>query len=153
MIKDFIDIAANLEFGILIAIILVALLMFSINALNNRKKLNVLSFIIGLVLIPILTFQMSSLLGACSLYDSSSDLTNLVGTVSPTLSKYISSGTGHDIGWFIFRRIFWSLLFLALGGFAIYITMDRRITRSHGRPQGVRIDRRYHTTSSRHRRY
>lgn len=153
MIKEFIDVAANLEFGVLIAIILVILLMFCISSMNNRKKMNVLSYIIGLVLIAILTFQMSSLLGACTLYDSSSDLSNLIGTVSPTLSKYISSGAGNDIGWYIFRRVFWSFLFMTLGGFVMYITMDRKITRSHDRPQGVRMDRRYHTTSSRNRRY
>ena len=152
MIGQVIDTTANIEYGILIAIIIVALLLVVVASINNSKKLSVLSYLIAAVLLVPLTFQMSRLVGACYVSDTASAINDIVGVVSPTLSKYVSSVTSHDIGWFIFRRVMWSVLFIGLAGFCIYVTMDRKRTRSHGTPTGVQTGRRYSSSTSRRRR-
>ncbi len=152
MISSYIDTMANIEYGLLIAIIIVALLLFSLSSINGRKQLNVLSFLIALLLVGLLTFQMSRLIGACNISNDSSMVSDLVGAVSPTLGKYVSSYTSHDVGWFIFRRVMWSVLFLSIGGFCIYTTMDVNGRRRHFRTSGDRIEGRKERISSRRRR-
>ena len=131
MIGDLIDTMANIEYGILIAIIIVALLLVVVAFINSSKKLSVLSYLIAAILLIPLTFQTSRLIGACYISDTASAVNDIVGVVSPTLSKYVSSVTSHDIGWFIFRRVMWSVMFIAVGGFGIFVTMARR-KRHHG---------------------
>ena len=69
---------------------------------------------------------MSRLIGACQVSDATTAINDIVGTVSPTLSKYVASVTDQNIGWFIFRRVLWSVLFVAAGGFAIFFTMTKK---------------------------
>lgn len=152
IIGEFIDTMANIEYGILIAIVIAAILLFSIASVNSKNKLNVLSYIIAAALLVPLTFQMSRLIGACQISDTASAINGIVGVVSPTLSKYVSSATSHDIGWFIFRRILWSVVFIGIAGFGIYITMDKKRSRSHGVPSGIQTGRRYNSNTSRRRR-
>lgn len=121
---EFIDTMANIEYGLLIAIVLDALLLVVIASVNNRKQLSVLSYIIAVALLVPLTFQMSRLIGACDISSASSTINNLVGIVSPTLSKYVASATRDEIGWFIFRRVMWSVLFMLAAGIGICVTME-----------------------------
>lgn len=131
VIGEFIDTMANIEYGILIAIVIVAILLFVIVSINSRNKLNVLSYIIAAVLLIPLSFQMSRLVGACHISDTASAINDIVGAVSPTLSKYVSSATSHDIGWFIFRRILWSVVFIVAAGVGLFITMTPRRRKTH----------------------
>ena len=151
VIGEFIDTMANIEYGILIAIVLDAILLFVIASVNTRNKLNVLSYIIAMALLVPLTFQMSRLIGACQISDTASAINEIVGAVSPTLSKYVSSATSHDIGWFVFRRILWSVVFIGIAGFCIYMTMDKKHSRNHGVPSGIQTGRRYSSNTSRRR--
>lgn len=123
-ISGLINTMANIEYGILIAIVIVAILLFVIASLNSRKKLNALSYIIAFVLLVPLTFQMSRLIGACQISDTAAAINDIVEDISPALSEYVSSVTNHDVGWFIFRRVIWSVVFIALATFGIVMTMD-----------------------------
>lgn len=151
MIGEIINPMAYIEYGILAAIVLAGILLFALAALNNRKQLNAVSYIIALVLLAPLTFQMSRLIGACDISSAASTVNGFVSMVSPTLSKYISSVTTEQIGWYIFRRVLWSVLFMAIGGFCIYMTMDNK-SRKHGTPAGFQTGRRYTSATSRRRR-
>lgn len=151
MIGDLVSTVDNFEYGILIAIVIVALLLFSITFFNKKKKLNVLSFIIAAGLIALLTIQFSRLIGACALSNTTSTINNVIGVVSPTLGKYVTSGTSNEISWFIFRRIMWSVIFLIIGGGCIYITMDTQKSRNRSVPTGIQTSRRYHTHNTRRR--
>lgn len=147
-----IDTMAYIEYGILIAAVIVALLLFAIASLNSSKKLNVLSYIIAAVLLALLTFQMSRLVGACEVSSASNMVSDVVGMVSPTLSKYVSSYTSKEIGWFIFRRVLWSVIFSTIAGVGIYLTMDKNKSRSRGVPHGAQMGRRYTSPTGRRRR-
>ena len=152
MISELIDTMAYFENGILIAIVIDAVLLLTITATNSRKSFNVLSYIIALLLLIPLTYQMSRMAGAFSISSSASTLERIVDEISPTLSNYVSSITDSEIGWFVFRRVMWSAMFMALAGFGIYATMDtKRDPRGHATPSGVRTGRRYNSTTSRRR--
>lgn len=151
-IGDMIDTMENIEYGILIAIVIDVLLLLIIASINTKNKLSVLSYIIAGVLLVPLTFQMSRLIGACNISSTTSAINDIVGIVSPTLGKYVSSATKSDIGWFIFRRVMWSVLFIGIAGFCIYATMDMKRTRNHDIPIGVQTGRRYISNTSRKRR-
>ena len=152
MIKELVDIMANMGYGVLIAILLVSLLMFCISLMNSQKKYNVFSYIIGLVLVVFLAYQMSGFIGGYEIYKKVLLIKRLGNTVSPTIGEVISSFTGEDVGWFLFRRIIWSVLFLIAGGFGIYISMDKKKTRAYGTPSGVQTGRRYISATNRRRR-
>ena len=127
---DYIDTMANLEFGILIAIVVVALLMLSIAAICSNKKFNVISYIIAVLLLVPLSYQMSRLIGACQVSNDASVIEDIVGYVSPVLSRFIEADT-HEIGWFIFRRVLWSVLFITAAGVGICCTMDVKKRRTY----------------------
>ena len=131
MIGDLIDTMANIEYGILIAVGLDALILFLLAASCAKKKLTALSYIIALVLLVPLSFQMSRMLSAFEVSRAASTINNIVGVVSPQLSKYVTSATSHDIGWFIFRRVLWSVVFMAVGTILIWITMSPKRKKYH----------------------
>lgn len=151
MISEIIKPAAYAEYGILAAIVLAAVLLVVLAAANSRKQLNVLSYLIALVLLVPLTYQMNRLIAACDLSSATSTVNNFVNAISPTLRKYVSSVTTREIGWYIFRRVLWSVLFMTISGFCIYMTMDNK-SRKHGAPAGFQTGRRYTSTTSRRRR-
>ena len=131
MIGKIINPMAYIEYGILAAIVLAGILLFALAVLNGRKQLNVVSYIIALVLLMPLTYQMTRLIAACDMSSSASAVTNFVGAISPTLKSYVSSMTTDKIGWYIFRRVFWSVLFMAIGGVGIWITMSPKRKKYH----------------------
>lgn len=135
---------AYIEYGVLIAIVITALLLILVASANSNKKLNPLSYIIAIVLATLLTFQMSRLVCACCLDDAVSDVKNIVGMFSQTAANIIGYTT-KDVGWFVFRRVMWSVLFCAIAGVGIYFTMETvaRIPRRRGRSSRRRSDRSY----------
>lgn len=143
MMEDFFDRAANSEYGFILSVVVVAALMFGVYSLNGRKKFTAISYIIAVVLVALLSYQLSRLVGAFDYYGASSDIDDVIGAVSPSLRKYVS--VSHNIGWYIFRRIFWSVVFLAIGGFGILFTMETeaRNPRRRGRSGRRRSDRSY----------
>ena len=142
----------NIGYGLLIAIVIVAILLCVLGTMKDRKQLGIISYLIAVLLVGLLTFQMSRLIGVCSLLNKTSELSNLVDTFSPVYGRYVLSATSHDIGWFIFRRIMWSVLFLGIGGFCIYTTMDPNSKRKYSRTTGERTVSRKERISSRRRR-
>lgn len=123
---------ANIEYGLLIAILIDALLILCIAALNSKKKLNVISFIIAVILLPLLTYQISRLIGACYLSDAAKQSNAIVGVVNMFLNNHTYTPTKEDIGWFICRRCLWSTLFLVVAGVGIFITMNKRKRKTYG---------------------
>lgn len=124
MIEEIIDTMANIEYGILLAVIIVAILMFMLNAMNGNKSFSALSYIIGIVIVCLLSFQLSRLIGAMDIANAERSIARYVNMVSPTLENSILSAEKKEISWFIFRRIIWSVLFLGIGSYAIYATME-----------------------------
>lgn len=131
MIGEIIRPMDYLEYGILAAIVLAGVLLFALAALNSRKQLNPVSYIIALVLLIPLTYQMSRLIAACDISSAASTINDFIGSISPTLKKYTSSMTTDEIEWYISRRAFWSVLFMAIGGLGIWITMSPRRKKYH----------------------
>ena len=119
---DYINTMAYIEYGVLIAIVITALLLILVASANSNKKLNPLSYIIAIVLATLLTFQMSRLVCACCLDDAVSDVKSIVGMFSQTAANIIGYTT-KDVGWFVFRRVMWSALFTALAGVSMWFTM------------------------------
>lgn len=149
MFGEFVDTMANIEYGLLIAICIEVLMLFVVASIKTNSKLNVLSYIIaGILLVP-LTYQMSRLVGAFNISNTASTINEIVGVVSPTLSKYVSSVAENNIGWFIFRRIMWSILLIGIAGFCIYVTMDKKRIRNHDLSNIPRTGRRYYSSTSR----
>ena len=149
MFGEIIDTMANIEYGLLIAICIEVLMLFVVASIKTNSKLNVLSYIIaGILLVP-LTYQMSRLVGAFNISNTASTINEIVGVVSPTLSKYVSSVAENNIGWFIFRRIMWSILLIGIAGFCIYVTMDKKRIRNHDLSNIPRTGRRYYSSTSR----
>lgn len=142
----------NVEYGLLIAIVIDAIFLIIIASSNRMKKLNILSFIIAALLLIPLTFQMSHLIGAIKMSNTESFIDNVVYPISPSLKDYFSYGKGRLTGWFFFRRILWSVLFIITAGFCIYATMDKRRRRNHSTPGGIQTGRKYTSQKYRKRR-
>ena len=136
MIGSYIDTMANIEYGVMIALAIDVIVLIAVAMMRSRAKLGVLSYLVALVLLAPLTFQMSRLVGACNITSQTSDLAEIVGAFSPTIGRYVSSAAdaiaGDEIKWLIFRRVMWSLLFILIGGFGIYITMVPKRRRGLG---------------------
>lgn len=152
MLGELIDTMTNIEYGLLIAIFVDILLLFVVILFNGSNKLTVLSYVISAILLIPLTFQMSRLIGAIQISNSASSLNEIIGIVSPTLNKYVSSATNQEMGWFIFRRIAWSLLFIGIACSGILVTMDKKQKRIHRVSERRPVGRRYSSTTSRRRR-
>lgn len=131
MIGKLIDVMANIEYGILIAVVSDIILLVAIAVLNDKGRLNALSYIIAAIIAVPIALLMSQLIGVCNLSNATAAVKNIVGAVSPILSQYVPSASRHDIGWFIFFRIFWSLLCLILGGIGIWTTMSKKYKKYH----------------------
>lgn len=131
MINDIITPMIYIEYGILIAIVLVGVLLFLFAVLNSRKHLNAVSYIIALLLLIPLTFQMTRLIAVYDLSNAVSTINHFIGVASPSLRKYVSSVTSHEIGWYVFRRILWSVLFIAIGSIGIWVTMTPKRKKYH----------------------
>ncbi|MCH5311147.1 MAG: hypothetical protein J1E57_04215 [Prevotella sp.] len=119
------------EYGILSTIVLACALLFVLATFNRRKQLNVVSYIIALVLLFPLTYQMNRLIGACDISSTASDINDFIGSISPTLKEHISSVTTKEINRYIFRRALWSVLFIAIGGVGIWATMTPKRKKYH----------------------
>ncbi len=144
-----------IEYGILIAVVLSALELVAVASMNGSKKLNPLAYVIAVALCALLTFQMSRLVGACYVNSAVNDVQSVVGMFSKTAANMIGTVTKvstKQIGWFIFRRCLWSVLFMGVAGFLMYITMEKPTKRSRDIPRGAQTGRRYTSSSSRRRR-
>lgn len=142
MFGEIIDTMANIEYGLLIAICIEVLMLFVVASIKTNSKLNVLSYIIaGILLVP-LTYQMSRLVGVCNISNTASTINEIVGVVSPTLSKYVSSVAENNIGWFIFRRIMWSVLFIIIASLSIVSTMTMATHKKRNFAEGRPVPRR-----------
>lgn len=144
MLGDFINTIDNLGYGALIAILLDTALIICIGAVNGKKQFSLWSYIIALLLLIPLTFQMSRLVGACNISPASSVINDIITSTAPVLKKYVCSATREDVGWFIFRRILWTTLFIAAAACLIAATMQPFA--SNGRRHS---SARYERTSSR----
>lgn len=122
-IKRIIELEQDWTIGLLIAILLVISLMIVIYSVRSKAKYTLLSYAIGIVLVIVLSFQMSYLVGAVKLLNNSYDISNFVSFFSSRLADSIDTITEKELGWYITRRVLWSLLFMALGGFFINFTM------------------------------
>lgn len=123
LVSELVDTMANIEYGLLVSIVLVLLLLVLVSVMNQKGRLGVLSYIIAVILLVPLTFQMSRLIGACHVSQTASTINEFVGVISPTISAQVAEYQTQEVGWFIFRRVLWSLLFIAVGGFGIRLTM------------------------------
>ena len=155
MLGDLINTTDYIEYGILIAIVLSAAELVCIATMNASKKLNPLAYVVALALCALLTFQMSRLIGACNVNNPVNEVQSFVGIFSQSAADWLGSVASispEDIGWFIFRRCMWSILFMLVAGAVMYITMEKPVKRYKDAPYGAQIGRRYTSSSSRRRR-
>lgn len=132
MIEELIDAMANIEGGILIAVVLDIILLVAIATLNDKCRLNALSYLIAVIIAVPMALLMSRLIGACTLSNATSGaVKEIIDTVSPALGQYVLSASRHKVGRFIFFRIFWSLLCLIIGGIGIWTTMSKKRKNNH----------------------
>lgn len=126
MIDEIITPMAYIEYGILAAGILACVLLLLLAVFNSRKQLNVVSYTIALLLAIPLTLQMSRLIAVYYLSNTISTI-NLVGV----LSKDACLAINHEVGWYVVRRILWSVLFITIGGIGIWVTMTPKRKKYH----------------------
>ena len=117
---------AYIEYGILAAVILASVLLLLFTVLDSRKQLNAVSYVIALLLVFPLTFQTSRLIAVYYLSNTISTI-NLVGV----LNKDVFLAINHEVGWYIVRRVLWSVLFIAIGGIGIWVTMTPKRKKYH----------------------
>ena len=144
-----------IEYGILIAIVLSVTELVCIASMNASKKLNPLAYVVALALCALLTFQMSRLIGACYVNSAVNDVQSVVGMFSQTAANmlgHVVKYSTKEIGWFIFRRCLWSVLFMAVAGGVMYMTMEKPIKRSRDIPRGAQVGRRTSSSYSRRQR-
>lgn len=87
ILKNLITENSNIWYGIGIGVIVVALLYGIIAFMNNNKKFTILSFAIGLVLLPFLSFQMSRLCGAIETRCTLDETIEIASSVKETISE------------------------------------------------------------------
>ncbi|MDE6647911.1 MAG: hypothetical protein K2K03_08840 [Prevotella sp.] len=126
MIDEIITPMAYIEYGILAAVILASVLLLLFTVLDSRKQLNAVSYVIALLLVFPLTFQTSRLIAVYYLSNTISTI-NLVGV----LNKDMFLAINHEVGWYIVRRVLWSVLFMAIGGIGIWVTMTPKRKKCH----------------------
>ena len=131
MVNELINTMDYIEYGILAAIVLAGLMLFLLAIANSRKQLNILSYMIALVLLIPLSYQMSRFIGACELLSTANAVNDFVGSISLKLKEYTVSMTTHEINWFIFRRVLWSVVFMVISGVGIWITMAPKRKKYH----------------------
>lgn len=124
VIGEMVDIAANLLQGFLYAIVFVIILMIVVSMLNNRKKFSPLSFLIGACLIVLLAIQISCIIGAYDISNTSSSITDVISMFSPTMGQLASSLTHQDVEPYVIRKVIWCVVILVIGGAGMYLTMD-----------------------------
>lgn len=144
-IKRLVAFEQDWSIGILIALVLTVLLLFAIYSATNKKnqKFSLLSFIIAIPVLVLLSYQMSLLVGAITILNDSYDITSIVSLFSVDFAGMIDSEIESSLGWYIFRRSLWTILFLSIGGAGIVLTMDKKRSRSHNVPSGIQTGRRY----------
>lgn len=167
ILNSFIDAYSSIWYGIIVAIIVVALLFFGVGALQGgNKRFSPLSYVLGLALVAFLSFQFSFMIGAIMFKSDCSDISSIINDFVPNseltlntndireslrelekeapfiknfidvddIDKSLPDGAIGDailskvhtyLNWYIVRRIFWSLLACAIGGFGILYTMER----------------------------
>ena len=155
MLDTLINTTEYIEYGILIAIVLSVAELVFIALANGNKKLNPLAYVVAVALCVLLSFQMSRLVGAFYVNSVMDDVQNVVGMFSPTAADVIDAVaqvSTKDIGWFIFRRCMWSVLFMAVAGVVMYVTMEKPVRKSRETPRGAQIGRRYTSFTNRRRR-
>ena len=150
MIGDFLNTIDNLGYGFMLAIFIDLALMICIGIVYHRKQFSVWSYVIAALLLIPLSFHMSLLIGACFISPTTAVINDIITNTAPILSKYVCSATREDIGWFIFRRIAWSTLFITGAACLIVYTMksDTRRRLGYASARGERISSR---RSSEHR--
>lgn len=119
ILKSLIVANSSILYGVGIATIVIVLIFGIIAFTNNAKKFSILSFALGLVLLPFLSFQMSRLCGAietrCTLDETiemassvketitevtglsaedSEDVLSLASDLIPGVSEFVGAGTG-----------------------------------------------------------
>lgn len=87
ILKNLIITNSNIWYGIGIAVIVIALLYGIIAFINNNKNYTILSFAIGLVLLPFLSFQMSRLYGAIETSCTLDETVEIASSVKETISE------------------------------------------------------------------
>jgi Na+/melibiose symporter-like transporter len=155
MLDTLINTTEYIEYGILIAIVLSVAELVFIALTNGNKKLNPLAYVVAVALCALLSFQMSRLVGAFYVNSVMDDVQNVVGMFSPTAADVIDAVaqvSTKDIGWFIFRRCMWSVLFMAVAGVVMYVTMEKPVRKSRETPRAAQIGRRYTSSTNRRRR-
>lgn len=84
ILNSFIDAYSNALYGILAAIIVAALLLFAVSALQGgNKRFSPLSYVIGVALAAFLSFQLTFLIGAIMFKSDCTDISSIINDFVP----------------------------------------------------------------------
>ena len=84
ILNSFIDAYSSVWYGILVAVIVVALLFFGVGALQGgNKRFSPLSYVLGLALVAFLSFQFTFMIGAIMFKSDCSDISSIINDFVP----------------------------------------------------------------------
>lgn len=93
ILNHFIDAYSSAWYGILVAIIVVALLFFSIAAMQGgNKRFSPLSYVLGVALAAFLSFQFTFMIGAIMFKSDCSDISSIINDFVPNSELTNSTG-------------------------------------------------------------
>lgn len=84
ILNSFIDAYSSVWYGILVAVIVVALLFFGIAAMQGgNKRFSPLTYVLGVALIAFLSFQFTFMIGAIMFKSDCSDISSIINDFIP----------------------------------------------------------------------
>lgn len=123
---------SSLGYGLLAAVVVVAILYLVIAGLQGgRKRFTPISYAAGIITGAFLTFQFMYLIGAINLKSDCKDAVSImeylpvVSDLMEVTGDLLIKKVHAHLNNYILRRVLWSIGFLSLGIFAVVLTMER----------------------------
>ena len=139
------ELYSELMLAILVSLFIVIALFIVIKSIKGSVSFSVLSYLIGVLLFALLTYQIRLFFPAVNLYDYSdigSQTLNIIARfVQVPVDKIIGKPINDAITWFIIRRVLYCLVFVTGAFFGISMTSETAARNPRRRSRSVRRDR------------
>lgn len=162
LLDELIYSSVNIWYGVGLAIIISAILLSILYLIKSGKEISILSFLISIILIPLLSYHLSYMFGAIELKNNINeielmlegfsfidnpntiinDLKGIISGLTDDLeAAYIEDNDFSEsfvsyakeyINNFILVRIFWSVLFTIIGTIAMILVSDYGVSKKSG---------------------
>lgn len=110
----------NLNLALIISFVIVLLFLFCLKLTRDSKRIPALAYLITIVLFVGLTYQIALIIPAIKLnkmITNGQDFANIIKYIHPSIRNFVDSVGGEAIWtviWYIFRRIFYSFVFIGI---------------------------------------